>query len=105
MGAVVDDDVLGQFGYGIDYSLVLVEIDSLLTVISELHSLSDVEMTAVRSDQSLEHLDECGFSRTVPADYADFLITGEHITEIVKDPLVAEAFRHVVRLEYLGTDI
>ncbi len=76
---VVDHDVLGQFGYGVYDPLVLVKGNPVLAVVAEAHSLADVEMAAVGLHESLEHLDECGLSRSVTAYDSHFFVSGKHI--------------------------
>ena len=105
MNTVIDNDIFGHIGDGVDNALVIIEGYPLLAVIAETDSFPHFKITAVGLYQPLEHLYKRGFAGTVPADDSDFLITGEHIVKIIKHTLVSERLGHTYRLEYFRTDI
>ena len=97
--------VLGYRTHDINHLHLLVELQPLLTVVTETNGLAHVKMPAVWSDLSHKHLDESRLTRTVVTDNTHFLITGENVIEVVCYLQVAKTLAHVRGLKDLGTDI
>ncbi len=99
--ALGEGNILGDFGYGVDYLLRVVEGYAVLTIIAESDGLADVPATFVLRHDALKHLYECALAHAVRADEAEFFSPGKGVGEAVENHLVAEALRYALGFEYL----
>ncbi len=74
---------LGQFCYGVDYFLVVVECDSVLAIIAEPHGLAYVPCAVVGRHYALQHFYECALADTIGAYDSNFFSTCESVGKIV----------------------
>ena len=98
-------DILCNVAHDINYLLLLIKLQTLLREIAETHGITDIETALVWLYQSEQHLQECGFARTVAAHYTHFLKAGEVIVEVFHNDHIVILLRDILTLEDLAADI
>ena len=63
-------DVFSHITHGINHTLSLVKLHSLLAIVGKFHRLANLKITAVGLDDIEQQLDERGLSHTVVANDA-----------------------------------
>ena len=105
MLAATHIDIFSDVADDIDDFLLFIKLQSLLREIAEAHGIADVETAFVGWHLSQEQLEEGGLACAVVAHDAHLLEPREIIVEVLEDDQIVEAFRHILALEDLRTDI
>ena len=103
--SVTQIHVFGDRLHHVDHFHLLIELQAILTVITETNGLADIEMAAIGSHLPHQHLDKGRFARTVIPDNTHLLVTGENIVEILRNLQITETFAYIHRLENLRTNV
>ena len=81
--------VVGNSRYHVDDFVLLVELQTLLREVAELHRLAYHDASFIYRHQSQQHLDERRFARSVAAHDAHLLEAREVVVEVLENDNLA----------------
>ena len=83
-------------------ALVQVQLPALLGEVADADRLAPVDGAAVGEELACNQIEQGGFARTVPADDAHAVVSGDPVGEVAEDGVVPEGLAHVVQLDRLA---
>ena len=95
----------GNILHHFQYFHLLIKCQSILTVITELNSFTNVKTAAVGFYLPQKHFQKSGFSRSVFPDNAHFFVAGKGVIEIIQNGEVFVAFADVFRFKNFRSEV
>ena len=105
LGFLVKHYHFRYFLNGINNLFLFIELNTVLTVITEFDRFTNIEIAGVRFFQSQQQFYECRFSDTVVSHDPQLLIPSKNIVEILQYNQIVKLLANIICLKNFRTDI